>query len=151
MTNASLKQWVVVLLLPKIDRTHKNYLTTEIWEETHLREIFYGTLSFQQSSIFVLAAMLEGILLPSNMVARTIFCLYHVKCFIVKFRCAISITTSSFQHFPRSLSAKFGVYLSVRTCELFVCFVAIVRVRIYLCWLLCFLCFTSLVSESGNS
>ena len=37
--------------MPKIDRAHKNYLTPEIWEETHLREIFYGTLIFQQSSI----------------------------------------------------------------------------------------------------
>ena len=33
----------------KIDRAHKNYRTPEIWEETHLREIFYGTLIFQQS------------------------------------------------------------------------------------------------------
>ena len=50
--------------MPKIDRAHKNYLTPEIWDETHLREIFYGTLIFQQSNIikFVLAAMLEGIL-----------------------------------------------------------------------------------------
>ena len=32
-------------------RAHKNYLTPEILEETHLRETFYGTLIFQQSSI----------------------------------------------------------------------------------------------------
>ena len=49
--NASLKQWVVILLLPKIDRTHKNYFTPEIWEETHWKEIFYGTLILQQSII----------------------------------------------------------------------------------------------------
>ena len=36
--------------MPKIDRAHKNYLTLQIWEETHLRETFYGTLIFQQSS-----------------------------------------------------------------------------------------------------
>ena len=36
---------------PKINRAHKNYLTPETWEETHLREIFNGTLSFQQSSM----------------------------------------------------------------------------------------------------
>ena len=35
--------------MPKIDRAHKNSLTPEICEETHLREIFYGTLIFQQS------------------------------------------------------------------------------------------------------
>ena len=58
VTNASLK--VVILLLPKIDRTHKNYLTREIWEETHLREIFYGTLIFQQSSMICLGRHVEG-------------------------------------------------------------------------------------------
>ena len=39
----------------KIDRAHKNYLTLEIWEETHLREIFYGTLIFQQSSMICIS------------------------------------------------------------------------------------------------
>ena len=46
---------------------------------------------------FVLAAMLEGILLPSNMAAKITFCIYLVKCLIVTFRCAINVTTSSFQ------------------------------------------------------
>ena len=35
--------------MPKIDIAHKNYLTPEIREEMLLREIFYGTLLFQQS------------------------------------------------------------------------------------------------------
>ena len=65
VTNASFKQWVGILVMPKIDRAHKNYLTPEIWEETHLREIFYTF--FNKVAWFVLAAMLEGILLPSNM------------------------------------------------------------------------------------
>ena len=30
MTNASFKRRVVILLMPKIDRAHKNYLTPEI-------------------------------------------------------------------------------------------------------------------------
>ena len=51
VTNASFKQWVGILPMPKIDRTHKNYLAPEIWEETHLRQIFFGTLIFQQSSM----------------------------------------------------------------------------------------------------
>ena len=51
MTNASFKQWVGISPMPKIERAHKNCLTLEIWEETHLREIFYGTLIFQQSSM----------------------------------------------------------------------------------------------------
>ena len=43
---------------------------------------------------FVLAAMLEGILLPSNMAANTTFCSYLVKRLIVTLRCAVNITTS---------------------------------------------------------
>ena len=67
VTNASFKQWLGILLKTKIDRAYKNCLIPEIWEETHLREIFYGTLIFQPRSnlLFVLAAMLEGIILPS--------------------------------------------------------------------------------------
>ena len=107
MTNVSFKRWVGILLMPKIDRARKNYLTLEIWEETQLREIFYGTLIFQQLVWFVLAAMLEGILLPSNKPAKTTFCLYLVKRLIVTLRGAVNVTTSSFQHFTWTLSAKF--------------------------------------------
>ena len=39
--------------MPKFDRAHKNYPTPEIWEETHLKEIFYGALIFQQSSMMI--------------------------------------------------------------------------------------------------
>ena len=60
VTNASLKQWVVLLLMPKIDRAHKSYLTPEIWEETHLREIFYSTLIFQQSSMICMGRHVGG-------------------------------------------------------------------------------------------
>ena len=35
VTNASFKQWVWVLLMPKIVKAHKNYLKPEIWEETY--------------------------------------------------------------------------------------------------------------------
>ena len=62
---------------------------------------------FNKVVSFVLAAMLEGILLPSNMAAKTTFCLYLVKRLIVTLRCAVNVTTSSFQHFPWTLSAKF--------------------------------------------
>ena len=37
--------------MPKIDGEHKNYLAPEICEETHLREIFYSSLIFQQNSM----------------------------------------------------------------------------------------------------
>ena len=60
VTNASFKRWVGILLMPKIDRAHKNYLTPEIWEETHLREIFYGTLIFQQSSMICIGLHVGG-------------------------------------------------------------------------------------------
>ena len=60
VTNAFFKQWVGILLIPKTDRAHKNYLTPEIWEETHLREIFYGTLIFQQSSMICVGRHVGG-------------------------------------------------------------------------------------------
>ena len=60
VTKASFKHWVGILLMPKIDRAYKNYLTPEIWEETHLREIFYGTLIFQQSSMICICRHVGG-------------------------------------------------------------------------------------------
>ena len=47
-------------------------------------------------------------------------------------------------------SQSTGVYLGVRICEVSLCFVAIVRVRVQLSYLLCFLCFTSQVSVTGS-
>ena len=44
--------------------------------------------------------LLEGILLPSNMAAKTVFCLYLVKRLVVTLRCAVNVATSFFQHFP---------------------------------------------------
>ena len=58
------------------------------------------------SFVLQLAAMLEGILSPSNMAAKTTFCLDLVKRLIVTPRCAVNVPTSTFQHFPWSLSAK---------------------------------------------
>ena len=60
VTNTSLRQLVGVLLMPKIDRAHKNYLTPKIWEEKHLREIFYGTLIFQQTSMICIGRHVGG-------------------------------------------------------------------------------------------
>ena len=60
VTNASFKKWVGILLMPKIDRAQKNYLTPEVLEETHLREIFYGTLIFQQSSMICIGRHVGG-------------------------------------------------------------------------------------------
>ena len=108
VTSASFKQWVGILLIPKIDRARKNYLTPEIWEETYLREIFYGTLIFQQSSMICIGRHVRlQRTLPCWRAAKTTFCLYLVKHLIVTLRCAVNITTSSFQHFPWTLSSKF--------------------------------------------
>ena len=56
----SFKQWVGILLMTKIDRVCKNYLTPKIWEESHLRETFYGTLIFQQSSMICIGRHVGG-------------------------------------------------------------------------------------------
>ena len=56
-----------------------------------------------------MAAMMEGILLPSNMAAETTIlpaCILapdFVKYLLVTLKCAVNVTTSSFQHFPLSL------------------------------------------------
>ena len=60
VANASFKQWVGILLMPKLDRAHKNYLIPAIWEETHLRERLYGTLIFQQSSMICIGRHVGG-------------------------------------------------------------------------------------------
>ena len=60
MTNASIKNRAGILLMPKIDRAHKNYLTPKVWEEKHLRRIFYGTLIFQQSSMICVGHHVGG-------------------------------------------------------------------------------------------
>ena len=60
VTNTSFKQWIGILLMPKIVRAHKNYLAPEIWEETHLREMFYGTLIFPQSSMICIGRHVGG-------------------------------------------------------------------------------------------
>ena len=62
VTNASFKQWVRILLMPKIDRARKNYHTTawtEIWEETHSREIFMA-----QSSMICIGRHVGGQVCP---------------------------------------------------------------------------------------
>ena len=62
---------------------------------------------------FVLAAMFEGILLPSNMAAKSTFCLYLVKRLIVALRCAVNGTTSSFQQFSLMFRCKVSVQKEV--------------------------------------
>ena len=94
VTNASLKQWVGILLTPKIVRAHKNYLTPEIWEETHLREIFYDTLIFQQSSMICIGRHAGGQFVERLIV--TLRCAgksYHIifSTISLKFTCKMSV------------------------------------------------------------
>ena len=58
---------------------------------------------------FVLAAMLEGILLPSNMAAKTTFCLYLVQHLIVTLRCAVNVTGIMFSTFSLKFKYKISV------------------------------------------
>ena len=97
VTNASFKQGIKILLMPKIDKVHKNYLTPEIWGEMYLRDIFCRTSTFQQSSMICLTW-------PCWNWSETTFCLHLVKHLRVTLRCAVNITASSFQHFPWSLT-----------------------------------------------
>ena len=68
---------------------------------------------FNKVVSFVLAAMLEGILLPSNMAAKTTFCLYLVKSLIVTLRCGVNFNTSSFQTFSLKFKCKICVQKEV--------------------------------------
>ena len=86
--------------MPKIVRAHNNYLTPEIWEETHLREIFHGTLIFQQSSMICIGRHVGGHAFALQHGGQNYFRLYLVQRFIVTLRCAVNVITSSVQHFP---------------------------------------------------
>ena len=73
VTNASFKQWVGTSQMPKIDRAHKIILHPR-FERKRIQGTYFMALWFFNKVVwFVLAAMLEGILLPSNMVATTTF------------------------------------------------------------------------------
>ena len=65
----------------------------------HLREIFYGTLIFEQSSMICIGCHVGGHTLAFQGGSKTTFCLYLVKRLIVMLRCAVNVTTSSFEHF----------------------------------------------------
>ena len=104
-------QWVgLILLKPKIDGVHKNYLTPEIWQETHLRETFFGSLIFQRSNAICIGHYIRWhtLALQRGGQNKLLFaCILINKCRIVMLRCAENDTPSSFQQFSWSLSAKF--------------------------------------------
>ena len=55
---------------------------------------------FNKVVSFVLAAMFDGILLPSNMAAKTTFRLDLAQRLIVRLICVVNVPTSTFQYFP---------------------------------------------------
>ena len=55
-----------------------------------------------------MAAMLEGITLPSNMANKTTTCLHLVKRLIAMLKIGVNTTTTSFLQFSWSSSAKFA-------------------------------------------
>ena len=77
VTNSSYTQWVRILLMPKIDWAHMNYLTPQIREKTYLREIFHGTLIFYQSSMICIGRLVGGHTLALQHGCQTTFCLYR--------------------------------------------------------------------------
>ena len=121
MTNASFKQWVGIFLMPKTDRAHKNYLTAEIWEETHLREIFYATLIFQQSSLLCTGCHVGGHTLTLQHGGQNYFLLiscqkfdsyahmcckrYHIilSTFSLKFKCKIGVQKEVVHNFKNHI------------------------------------------------
>ena len=121
VTSAAFKQWVGILLMPKIDRAHKNYLTPEIWEETHLREIFYGTLIFQQSSMICIGRHVGGHTLALQHGGQNYFLLiscstfdsyaqmcckrYHIifSTFSLKFKCKICVQKEVIHKFKKHI------------------------------------------------
>ena len=58
-----------------------NYLTPEFCEETHLREIFYGTLTFQQSSMFCIGRHVGGYTLALQHGGQNYFLLVSCQTF----------------------------------------------------------------------
>ena len=52
--------------------------------------------------------MLEGKSMSSNMAAKTTFCLHLVKRLIVTLRCAVNVSTSSFQRFLEVQKSHLG-------------------------------------------
>ena len=124
VTNASFKQWLGILWMTKIDIVRKNYLTHEIWEEKHLREIFYGTSVFQQSSMncigshvgghaFALQHDTQATWRPKQLFACIMFDSYAQMCFkryhvifssiSVKLKCKISVQEEVIHSFKNQI------------------------------------------------
>ena len=100
----------------KIDRARKNYLTSEIWEEKHLREIFYGTLIFQQSSMVCIGhalALQHGgqnyflLISCSTFHSYAQMCCkrYHIifSTFSLKFKCKICVQREVIHNFKNHI------------------------------------------------
>ena len=107
--------------MSKIDRADKNYLTPEIWEETHLREMFYGTLIFPQSSIICIGRHVGGHALALQHGGQNYFLLiscstfhsyaqmcckrYHIifSTFSLKFKCKICVQKEVIHNFKNHI------------------------------------------------
>ena len=108
-------------MLPKLDRAHKNYLTPEIWEETHVRETFYCTLIFQHSSIICTSHHVRGNTLAFQqggknyllLVSCKTFDSYAQKCckcyhiifstFSLKLKCKICVQKEAIHNFENHI------------------------------------------------
>ena len=73
LTNAFFKQWVEILLMPKLGRAQIFCYTPNLWGKAFKGYILWHFDFFKKVIWFVLAAMLDGILLPSKMAANLLF------------------------------------------------------------------------------
>ena len=62
--------------------------------------MFSGTLMFQQSSMICIGRHVGGHTLALQHGGQNYFLILLIKGLIVTLRCAVNVTTSSFQHFP---------------------------------------------------
>ena len=93
VTNAFFKQWVGILLMPKL-LEHTKIILHPKFERKRIKGRYFVALWFLSKVVWlVLAAMLEGMLLPSNMASKTTSCLYLVQPFIVTLKCAANVIT----------------------------------------------------------
>ena len=119
MTNTSFKEWVGIVLMPKIDRAHKSHLTPEIWEETHLREVFFNKVAWYDLLLYCLPCwrayscpptrrsklLFAYILLTFDSYAQMCCKHYHMifSTFSLKFKCKICVQKEVIHNFKNHI------------------------------------------------
>ena len=100
-------------------------------ESNHTRN-FNWVLPFQLCACPILKLLAR--LLPENFVLHSVqlqLVIIIIIIIVIIYYCTCNCNNSKLLSFLLQLLVKNRVYLSVKTCEVFLCFVAIVRVRVY--------------------